>query len=159
MVKDGYLECLEYDPIWGALTLVFTFISGIFWSFLLFFRLWNYLTERDSAFYNRKRILFFFFLPLALLSVLTFPLQLVIISLINVFNDQEQWSFLTIKIGVAEGLFNAHFQFILQLFVFCVRADRHPSLFQYLLLFGSLTFLSYSRVESLLLDRGGPRQG
>lgn len=156
-LKDDYCECLEYDPVWGALTLVFTFISGIFWSFLLFFRLYHYLTERDSAFYNRKRMVVFFFIPLAILSVVTFPLQLVIISLINVFNDQEQWSFLTIKVGVAEGLFNAHFQFILQLFVFCVRADRHPSFWQYFLLFGSLLFLAYSRVESLLLDRGGPR--
>ena len=156
-LTDGYCECLEYDPIWGALTLVFTFTSGIFWSFLLFFRLYAYLTKRDSAFYNRKRMVIFFFIPLAILSVVTFPLQLVIISMINVFNDQEQWSFLTIKIGVAEGLFNAHFQFILQLFVFCVRADRHPSFWQYFLLFGSLAFLSYSRVESLLLDRGGPR--
>ena len=156
-LKDGYCECLEYDPVWGALTLVFTFTSGVFWSFLLFFRLYHYLTERDRAFYNRKRMVIFFFIPLAIISVGTFPLQLVIISLINVFNDQEQWSFLTIKIGVAEGLFNAHFQFILQLFVFCVRADRHPSFWQFFLLFGSLAFLSYSRVESLLLDRGGPR--
>ena len=155
--KDGYVECFETDEIWGGLTLAFTFLSGFFWSFHIFYRLWTYLTETDRAFYDRKRMLFFFFVPLSILCVVTFPIQLILISLIAVFNDQEQWIFLTIKVGIAEGLFNAHFQFALQLFIFCVKADRHPSTFQFILLFGSLVFLSYSRIESLLLDRGGPR--
>ena len=152
--KDCF-ECLEFDPIYGALTLLFTFISGIFWSSVIFYRLWHYLLERDRAFYDRKRILAFCFIPLSLLCIVTFPLQLFIISLIAVFNDQNQWTLLTIRIGIAEGLFNAHSQFLLQLFVFFQRADRHPSIFQYLTAFGSLLFLSYSRVESLLLDRDG----
>ena len=158
MVKEvkegGYIDCLEYDPIYGVLMLVLTFISGIFWSSLLFFKLWIYLTERDSAFYNRKRILFFFFMPLSLLSAATFPLQLLVISIIKVFNNQDQWNILTFKTGLVQGLFNAHFKFILQLFIICVRSDRVPSMLQYLLLFVSLILISFSRVSSLLLDRG-----
>ena len=66
---------------------------------------------------------------------------------------------LTAKIGMAEGMFNAHFEYMLQLFIFFFRADRHPSLFQYLAAFGSLLFLVWSRIESLLLDRGGHHMG
>merc|ERR1719450_1687550 len=100
-------------------------------------------------------MLVFFFIPLSILSIVSFPLQLFFISLIASFHDQDQWMLLTIKIGIAEGLFNAHFQYMLQLFIFFTRADRHPSVFQYLAAFGSLLFLAYSRIESLLLDRGG----
>ena len=47
--KDGYVECFETDEIWGGLTLAFTFLSGFFWSFHIFYRLWTYLTETDRA--------------------------------------------------------------------------------------------------------------
>ena len=96
-----------------------------------------------------------FFIPLSILCIISFPLQLFFISLISCFHDQNQWILLTTKIGIAEGLFNAHFQYMLQLFVFFTRADRHPSVFQYLTAFVSLAMLAYSRVESLMLDRGG----
>ena len=156
---EDKVECLEYDPVYGTLTLVLTFSSGIFWSGILFYRLWIYLTitEKSKEFWDRKRMFFFFYTPLAVLSILTFPVQLIGISIISLFNDTNQWILLTTRIGIAEGLYNAHFQFVLQLFVFFVRADRHPSTFQYLTAFGSLAFLSYSRVESLTLDRGGHR--
>ena len=155
--NTNYFECYEYDPVYGGLTLTFTFTSGIFWSAIMFYKLWTYLTEADRQFYDRKRMLVFFFFPLTILSIASFPLQLLVVSIIALFNDQDQWVLLTTRIGIAEGLFNAHFQFLLQLFIFFTRADRHPSTFQYLTLFGSLVMLSYSRVESLLLDRGGHR--
>ena len=100
-------------------------------------------------------MLFFFFLPFAFLRIVTFPLQLLVISFIFCFHDQDQWALLTVKIGIAEGIFNSHFQFVLQLFIFFTRADRHPSTFQYLAAFGSLFSLAYSRVDSLLLNRDG----
>ena len=70
---------------------------------------------------------------------------------------QDHWTILTSKIAIAEGFFNAHFQYLLQLFVFFLKADRHPSAFQYASAFGSLLFLVWSRIESLLADRGGHR--
>eukprot|EP00092_Neocalanus_flemingeri_P072724 GFUD01089589.1.p1 GENE.GFUD01089589.1~~GFUD01089589.1.p1 ORF type:complete len:607 (+),score=82.28 GFUD01089589.1:254-1822(+) len=151
----GQIECLEYDPIYGGLTLSLTFISGFFWSFGIFLQLGTYLRKVQPKVFQRKRMLFLFFLPLALISMISFPLQLFVVSLISCFNDQDQWILLTTKIGIAEGMFNAHFQYMLQLFIFFTRADRHPSLFQYLAAFGSLLFLVWSRIESLLLDRGG----
>jgi len=157
ITSAGKTECLEYDPIYGALTVSLTFISGPLWSFGLFLQFGTYLRKTHPEVYQRKRMLILFFLPLSLILMVTFPFQLFIVSLISCFNDQDQWILLTTKIGIAEGLFNAHFQYLLQLFVIFTRADRHPSMFQYLAAFGSLLFLVWSRIESLLLDRGGHR--
>lgn len=153
--SSGRTECLEYDPVWGSLTLLLTFIAGPFWSLGMFIQLGTHLRKIKPDVYQRKRMIFIFFFPLAVLSIVTFPLQLFIVSLISCFNDQNQWILLTTKIGITEGMFNAHSQFMLQLFIFFTRADRHPSMFQYLAAFGSLLFLVWSRIESLLLDRGG----
>merc|ERR1719220_2076823 len=153
----GKRECFEKDPIWGTLTLVLLGLPGIFWSLGIFMQWATYLRKKRPADYDRKRKLFFFFIPLAAVSMFTFPFQLMTISLISCFNNQDHWMTLTSKVGIAEGFFNAHFQYILQLFIFFVKADRHPSMFQYLLAFGSLLFLVWSRIESLLLDRGGHR--
>jgi len=153
--SNGGLECLEYDPIYGSLTLLLTFIAGPFWSFGIFIQFGTHLRKIKPEVFEKKRMLFLFFLPLAILCIITFPLQLFIVSLISCFNDQNQWMLLTTKIGITEGMFNAHSQYMLQLFVFFTRADRHPSVFQYMAAFGSLVFLAYSRIESLLLDRGG----
>lgn len=87
----------------------------------------------------------------------TFPFQLMTISLISCFNTQDQWMTLTSKVQIADGFFNAHLQYILQLFIFFTKADRFASFFQYAAAFGSLLLLVYSRVESLILDRGGHR--
>ena len=70
---------------------------------------------------------------------------------------QDHWTILTSKIGIAEGFFNAHLQYLLQLFIFFAKADRYPSTFQYASACGSLLFLMWSRIESLLADRGGHR--
>ena len=153
----GKRECFEKDPIWGTLTLVLLGLPGIFWSLGIFMQWATYLRKKRPADYDRKRKLFFFFIPLAAVSMFTFPFQLMTISVISCFNNQDHWMTLTAKVGIAEGFFNAHFQYILQLFIFFVRADRFPSVFQYLLAFGSLSFLVWSRIESLLLDRGGHR--
>ena len=153
--REGYFECKEWDPVYGILTLSLTFISGIFWSFQIFYQFSTHLRQSKPEFWQRKRMIVLFFIPLSILCIISFPLQLFFISLIACFHDQDQWMLLTIKIGIAEGLFNAHFQYMLQLFIFFTRADRHPSAFQYLTAFGSLLFLAYSRVESLMLDREG----
>ena len=146
---------MEYDPAYGILTLLLTFLLGLSWSLGLFLHFWTYLRTSQPAVFQKKRMLFIFFLPMVLISTTTFPLQLFVVSLISCFNDQDQWTLLTTKIGIAEAMFNAHLQYMLQLFIFLTRADRHPSLIQYLTAFGSLLFLVWSRIESLLLDKGG----
>jgi len=153
----GERECFETDPVWGTLTLVLLGLPGIFWSLGIFMQWATYLREKNPEDYDRKRKLFFFFIPTAAVSMITFPFQLMTISLISCFNNQDHWMTLTSKVGIAEGFFNAHFQYILQLFIFFVKADRFPSFFQYAAAFGSLLFLVWSRIESLLLDRGGHR--
>jgi len=150
-------ECFETDPVWGTLTLVLLGLPGLFWSLGIFMQWATYLRLKSPEDYDRKRKLFFFFIPMAVVSMITFPFQLMTISLISCFNNQDHWMNLTAKVGIAEGFFNAHFQYILQLFIFFVKADRFPSFFQYLACFGSLLFLVWSRIESLLLDRGGHR--
>ena len=156
---SGDLECLETDPIWGILSVALTFIPGIFWSLGIFIQLGTFLRKEYPDYFQRSMMIIFFFIPVALLSIVTFPFQLVIVSIIACFNTQDQWMLLTTKIGIAEGMFNAHLQYMLQLFIFFTRADRYPSLFQYLSAFGSLLFLVWSRIESLLLDRGGHNMG
>ena len=149
------IECFEQDIIWGSLTLVLLFLPGVFWSLGIFIQFATYLRKKNPAIYDKKRCLFFFFAPLAGLAIVTFPFQLIVVSIIFCFNNQDNWAILTSKVGIAEGLFNAHFQYLLQLFIFFVRSDRHPSLFQYGAAFGSLLFLVWSRIESLLVDREG----
>jgi hypothetical protein len=154
-IEGGRTYCLEYDPVYGTLTLLLTFLAGPFWSFGLFIQFGTYLRKIKPEVFQRKRVLFFLFLPIAILCMVSFPIQLFVVSLISCFNDQNQWMLLTTKIGITEGMFNAHSQYMLQLFIFFTRGDRHPSWVQYLAAFGSLIFLAYSRIESLLLDRGG----
>ena len=55
---------------------------------------------------------------------MTFPIQFLLISLFSVINEQEQWSKLSMKIGIAEGLYNATFQFSLQLYRFVIKTHR-----------------------------------
>ena len=148
--------CFEKDPVFGYLTLALTLSSGFFWSFLMIYKYWTHLRKTKPENFKKKRM-FLVFMPIAMLSMITYPLQLLIISLLSCFNDQEQWINLTVKVGIAEGLFNAHFQWLLQTFIFLYQADRQPSTFQLLAAFGSLVFLAYSRVESFMLERGGHR--
>ena len=151
----GYQECFETNPYYGWLTLGFNFLPGLCWSLPVLYRINSTLRKKNKEFWQRKRIFFFIFLPFYVLRLVTFPLQLLVISAISCFHDQDQWALLTAKIGIAEGIYNSHFQFLLQLFIFFTRADRHPSTFQYLAAAGSLFSLAYSRVDSLLLNRDG----
>ena len=155
VTENGTVECFEQDVIWGVLTLFIVFMPGIFWSLGIFIQFVLYLRKEYPDRYDNLWILFFLFIPLAGLSIISFPLQLIVVSIIACFNNQNHWTILTSKIGIADGTFNAHFQFILQMFIFCVRADRHPSIFQYLCAFASLVMIVWSRIESLLIDRGG----
>ena len=152
-----YTECFEKDIPWGVLTLLFAFLSGFFWTGQIFYRLWIYLTKKNRACYGRKTVLFFFFIPLSIISVATFPIQHVLINFIGIFNVQDQWTLLNWKLGIAEGLFNSHFQFVLQYFIQFVAVSRYPTTFQTVLIGLELLEIPTTRIESLLLDRGGHR--
>ena len=125
--KEGF-ECVRREELNGVLTLLFVFTPGLFWSFNIFYHFWLHLRESNRSFYDRKRIWIFFFLPLSLLCLVTYPIQFVLISLISIINDQEQWSKLCMKISIADGLFNATFQFGLQLYIYCVKTHRQTIL-------------------------------
>ena len=82
------VECFEKDPLWGTLTLIFLFIPGVFWSLGIFIQFASYLRRKNPEKYNQKRVLFFFFAPAAALCAISFPLQLMIVSVIATFNTQ-----------------------------------------------------------------------
>merc|ERR1712055_326775 len=86
------VECFEKDPLWGSLTLLFLFIPGVFWSLGIFIQFASYLRKKNPEKFDQKRVLFFFFVPAALLSTISFPLQLMIVSVIATFNTQVSLS-------------------------------------------------------------------
>ena len=100
--------------------LVILFLPGIFWSLGIFIQWVNYLRKNDEGDedYDQSRRLFFYFIPLAAFAIITFPFQLMIISLISCFNSQDHWMTLVTKVQIADGIFNAHLQYILQLYIF-----------------------------------------
>ena len=101
--SDGFVgdqvECFEQDPLWGSLTLLFLFIPGVFWSLGIFIQFADYLRKKNPERFDQKRVLFFFFVPAAALCTISFPLQLIIVSVIATFNTQvslnkyEQYNF------------------------------------------------------------------
>ena len=101
--SDGFVgdqvECFEQDPLWGSLTLLFLFIPGVFWSLGIFIQFADYLRKKNPERFDQKRVLFFFFVPAAALCTISFPLQMMIVSVIATFNTQvslnkyEQYDF------------------------------------------------------------------
>ena len=151
----GQVQCLDYDPIWGLLTIALTFVPGFFWSLGFFIQFGTFLRKVYPRCFQRKGMIICFFIPFGLLSMVTFPFQLVTVGIISCFNTQDQWKLLMTKMEIADGMFHAHLQYMLQIFIFFTRADTYPSLFQYLAAFGSLLGLVWSRLKSFLLDRAG----
>ena len=148
------IECFEKDPIFGYVTLTCFFFPGFGFSFWTFLSLSNFLRGTDNNF--RQNLYFFlFFTPLALLSAVTFPFQLLIVNIVALFNGGTQWTTLTAKYSIAEGLYDASIQFCVQLFIIFTMGDRLPSTIQYLSLTGSILMLSVPRIEAFLLDQGG----
>ena len=152
--SNNYTECFERDPVFGYVTLTCFFFPGFGFSFWTFLSLSNFLRGTDFNF--RQNFYFFlFFAPLALLSAITFPLQLLIVNIVALFNGGTQWTTLTAKYSIAEGLYDASIQFCVQLFIIFTMGDRLPSVIQYLSLTGSILMLSVPRIEAFLLDQGG----
>ena len=92
-------------------------------------------------------------LPLSLFALATFPLQLIVIYLVACFNDGPQWSKLATKFSIAEGMYDASLQFVLQLFVVFTREDRYPSYVQLASMTTSIVFLAWSRIDAWMMDQ------
>lgn len=156
LTEDGYTECYEKDPIFGYVTLTCFFLPGLGFSFWTFLSLSNYLRGEQSLVNFRQNLCFFlFFTPLAILASITFPAQLFIVNLVALLNAGTQWTTLTTKYSIAEGLYDASLQFCVQLFIIFVSGDRLPSTIQYLSLCGSILMLAIPRIDAYLLDQGG----
>ena len=152
--ENNYTECFEQDPVFSYITLTYFFFPGLGFSFWTFLNLSNFLRGTDFTF--QKNVCFFlFFAPLALLSAITFPFQLLVVNVVALFNGGKQWTTLVAKFSIAEGLYDASIQFCLQLFIIFTMGDRLPSTIQYLSLSGSIFMLSVPRIEAFLLDQGG----
>jgi len=154
LTAENYTECFEKDPIYGYVTLTCFFLPGFGFSFWTFLSLSNFLRGTDSDF-TQNVCFFLFFTPLAILSAVTFPFQLLIVNTVALLNGRVQWTTLTAKYSIAEGLYDASIQFCVQLFIIFVNGDRLPSVIQYLSLSSSILMLSVPRIEAFLLDQGG----
>lgn len=152
--SDTQTECFEKDPYFGYVTLFFLFFPGFGFSVWTFLSFSNFLRGSDSTF-RQNACFFIFFSPLTFLVCTTFPLQLLAVNLVALLNKGDQWTLLTTKYSIAEGLYDASLQFCVQLFIVFTMADRIPSTIQYLSLVGSIVMLAYTRIEAHLLDQGG----
>jgi len=148
------IECFEKDPYFGYVTLFFLFFPGLGFSFWTFLSLSNFLRGTDGTF-RQNACFFIFFVPFSVIVCTTFPLQLLLVNLVSLLNIGTQWTLLTTKYSIAEGLYDASLQFCVQLFIVFTMADRIPSTIQYLSLVGSIVMLAYTRIEAHLLDQGG----
>jgi len=152
--SETQTECFEKDPIFGYVTLFFLFFPGVGYSFWTFLSLSNFLRGTDYNF-RQNACFFLFFIPLSLIACISFPFQLLAVNLVALINKGDQWTLLTTKYSIAEGLYDASLQFCVQLFIVFTMADRIPSTIQYLSLIGSIVMLAYTRIEAHLLDEGG----
>ena len=152
-------ECFQEDRVYGALTLVILFMPGVFWSLNFGYKFVGYLKRKHPETFRGAMMNTLFFLPMGLLVMVTYPFQLLVVSILFCFNDQDSWALLTAKAELAEGFYNSHFQYLLGLYIIFNNVERLPSVVQLMIAFGSLSLLAISRVQSLLLDRGGYRLG
>ena len=119
-------QCFERDPIWAMMTLVFMFIPGVF--------VWDvYILQlgKTGLLAQTNIILCVLFKLLVLMiSVITFPLQLMACKIISLVNPGEEWEKVDMRVTRAEGRWESSLQLCLQLFIILTRGDRHPSTIQ-----------------------------
>ena len=128
-------ECFERDPIWGAMSLVFMFYPG------LWVLQW-YGKDRYKGFKG-----------LTFLAVPFFPLVLICVKVIGLFNPGPNWKILAERFAVQEGKFESAYQFCLQLFIVFTRADRLPSNVQLVTIVTSLLMLTKVGIDDILMKQ------
>ena len=128
--------CFESDPIWGGVSLAFMFVPGLavlfFWFPKDHFKGFNYLT---------------------CLALPFFPIALICVKTIALFNPGPNWKILAERFAVAEGEGESQYQFYLQLFIVFSRADRSPSSVQMVTIATSFLMLIKVRIDAILMKQ------
>ena len=109
-------SCFETDPVWGYLSTAFIFISGIAWSFMIAYNL-----QRKKGL---KDIHFWIIVLLTPLSSSIFPVMMISMKLMAVFNNGKELKKLCDTFTYAEGQVEAFAQTGLQLYIIFKRSDR-----------------------------------
>ena len=90
---------------------------------------------------------------LTCLALPFFPIALICVKTIALFNPGPNWKILAQRFTVAEGLSESTCQFYLQLFIVFSRADRSPSSVQLLTLATSFLLLIKVRIDEVLMTQ------
>ena len=122
------VECFERDPIWGYMSLVFIFLPGIVGAMI-----W------DSGPYY----------ALCCLTLPIFPIFVLAVKTLGLFNPGQNWKILARRCAQAEGLCESQFQFLLQLFIVFSRADRAPSAVQLGTMASSVMMFAISSLDDI----------
>ena len=126
------VECFEKDPIWGYMSLAFIFLPG-----LGCMSFWDGLTHWG------------WFICLVIPTIPFFPLIVLAVKTIGLFNPGPNWSILAGRCGALEGSFESRFQFLLQLFIVLTRADRAPSTVQLATMASSVIMIAISQLNDI----------
>ena len=128
-------DCFERDPIWGGVSLAFMFVPGL--------AVWGFCGSEYKKGFNY----------LTCLALPFFPIALICVKTIALFNPGPNWKILAQRFTVAEGTFESTFQFYLQLFIVFSRADRSPSSVQLLTLATSFLLLIKVHIDGFLMTQ------
>ena len=129
--------CFQKDPFYAIATLAFLLIPSIFT-----------LQALPVSPGKCARVAW------ALLSCMVpFPVLLLTVKAVGLFNSGENWQMLAAGLTQCEGFFESSCQAVLQLYILFTRADRKPSTLQILTISASFLLLTKTSITSLLQPR------
>ena len=142
-------SCHEEDPVWGYVTLALIFVPG-----LSIFVLGSRFLAKQTKVTGMK---LFLCLPLILILWLigfsVFPLMLIGIQMIALFNPGREMDKVQQWAAMMEGAYESTFQFLLTVFIILSRNDRAPSNVQMASLVASLLTLVKYQIEQYLVRK------
>ena len=128
-------ECFEQDRVWGFATLVTMFLPGAFGL--------QQIAEGKGDLFNAVVVLTFPF----------FPLVLVAMKILVLFNPGPNWKIFADRFGLLEGRLGCQYQLGLQLFILFIRADRSPSIVQLMTIATSLLMMAKAEIDDELMKQ------
>ena len=131
--------CNERDPIWGSLSLAIIAGTGLVFATLNGPKLGRNIDSQSWIVWITQKLVFFVFYPLIMLSL----------KFAAIFTDDEEWKSASMILTGVEGNCEAYFQLVLQLFIIFSRADRQPTIVQFISLASSLLSMSKAKIESM----------
>lgn len=132
-------SCFEQDLFWGGFTLSFTALPGV----LLLIRLRQSKEVRKSF----CKIIF------AITASLIFPLTLIIVKIISLFQFGEEWKRVATLVTACECQVESFLQAGLQLYVILSRPDRQVSGIQRMAFYGSLVMIGFGQFKAAFANR------